>query len=300
MKNVNEILNSMSLATENDEMILKEMKKAFLNCPQAVAYVKKLGIPDETIDEEIIKINDFVKDCKYCTNCPGVENCKKDNALTITELRYEHGRVMRELRPCKKIYEKARLENQFAVSDFDHVWFTKNLQSINKTAQRQQALAKFINFSNDISDKWIYMTGTMNSGRTYMAAIMAIESVKNNRGPACFINASSRLSELYSLSFKDKDKYERLLDIYMTVPVLVIDDFGSELKNDFVRNIVMQILIKRSGKRLFTIFTSDYDISEIVELYSQSKIASIEAKRIGNILKSECEKEINLGGLAVY
>ncbi len=300
MKNVNEILSNAHMTFEDDEKMLQEIKKKCFRSQQAIAHLRKRGFTDEMIENNILKVYDFVKDYEYCLNCPGVENCQKENALLIHEIKLEYGIVSQELRPCRKILEKAQLENQFVVSDFNHAWMTKTIKSLDSSKGRIEALKKFENYKNDTSDKWIYLTGKMNSGRTYISAIMCIELAKINRGPVCFLNTPNRLSNLSSLSFKDKDKFEKTLDIYVNVPVLVLDDFGTELKNDLVRNIILQIFTKRSGKHLFTIINSDYSINDIVELYSQTKSASIEAKRIGDILKQECQKEINLGGLEVY
>ena len=92
-----------------------------------------------------------------------------------------------------------------------------------------------------------------------------------------------------------------MLDLYSTCQVLIIDDFGSEFKNDFIRDaILMQIIVKRSAKKLFTIFTSDYTIDQIETLYSTNKIAQIQAERIFKIIRNECKKEISLGDVGVY
>ena len=301
MKNAKDILNAFEINQDpNDEASMKMMKEAYLNCPQAIKYVKELGIPDDKIDDNILKIYDLVKDLEYCRNCPGIEQCQKENPLVISALNFNFGIVSRELKPCKKILEKAKLESQFIYDDFKKNWYTKNIKDLDGSDARAKALLKFESYKNDTSEKWIYLTGALNSGRTYLAAIMCIELAKISRGPICFINAMNRLSELQSLSYSNKPRYEKMFDNLCNAPVLVMDDLGSELKNDFVRNILLQILIKRSSRKLFTIITSDYSINEMVSLYSTNNVAAIEAKRIGNILKGECEKEINLGEIGAY
>ena len=75
----------------------------------------------------------------------------------------------------------------------------------------------------------------------------------------------------------------------------------NEYKNDFIRDgILFEILSKRASDKLFTIFTSDFSIEDVVALYSTTKSATIRAKQIGKIIKNNAEEEINLGEISIY
>ena len=83
--------------------------------------------------------------------------------------------------------------------------------------------------------------------------------------------------------------------------MLVLDDFGNEHKNDFERDaILFEILSKRSANRLFTIFTSDFNIDEIVTLYGTTKAAMIRARQIGRLIKGNVKEETSLGEVGIY
>ena len=69
-----------------DNNILKQLKAEYESCPTAVRYIAKLGIPETDIDDNIIKIHDFVSDVKYCKNCPGLEKCNKTNPHLTTKI----------------------------------------------------------------------------------------------------------------------------------------------------------------------------------------------------------------------
>ena len=73
---------------EEDEKLLQEMKEEFYKCAPAVKYIRSLGIPDDLIDEEIVKIYDLVKDLKYCKNCPGINASPKTLSLNGLLERY--------------------------------------------------------------------------------------------------------------------------------------------------------------------------------------------------------------------
>ena len=119
--------------------------------------------------------------------------------------------------------------------------------------------------------------------------------------PICFINASKRFLELSDLNKQKSDEFKKKLELYSTVPVLIIDDFGHEFKNDFIRDaIVNEIITTRCNKKLFTIFTSNFSLDEIEVLYSTSNAGAIMAKQIVKTIKAMCGSEINLGDLKLH
>lgn len=286
----------------DDEEYIKSLLEEYHNYPKAVKYVQSLGIPESQIEPNLSKIHELIKDLKYCENCPGIEKCKKANPLIISNLKYEFGKVSTELTPCRKIYEKLTLEKQFFVDDFNKEWYSRTIKDIDMFTTRKNVFMRFNKYLKDESDQWIYMCGSANTGRTYLAVLMALEIARKEKGPICFLNSELRFRELLDLSYSDKEKFQQLIDRYSSVPLLVLDDFGTETRRDMLRPYLLQILNKRSNKKLFTIITSDYTISEVVSLYTSSKTKgdSIEAERIGKTLKQECQKEFNLGDISIY
>ena len=294
--------NANSLRHEEKNQDYKiEYKTKYLKCKQAVEYVKILGIPEEKVDENIVKINDFVDDLNYCANCPGIKLCQKRNPMAINKLTYTGGIVDITITPCKKFLEKVSVESNLKVNDFDGDSFEIELTKIDKSSARAKVLKKYSDYLQDLSDEWIYITGSLNSGKTYLANALAVDLARKNKGPVCFINSALRFKEMNDASYRDKARFNRMMDLFSTCQVLFIDDFGSELKNDYVRDgIVIPLLNKRASKHLLTVFTSDYTLDEIYQLYAVSKASEIQAKRIVSIIKSMAKKEISLGDLSVY
>lgn len=291
----------VDMVVDEDVDILEKMREAYLNCPTAIKYILELGIPEEKVNENITKVYDFVSDINYCKKCPGIKNCKKNNPLLCTKIVYEGGVVDRQLVPCTKFLNQVTYEKQYLIRDFDDEWLDTSLRDIDQTAQRKKALEKYVSFLKEGKNDWIYLTGGPNSGRSFLAAAFTTEAAKRKLGPICFINCSQRIRELYDLNFKDKEKFQRELDKLCLSKILVLDDFGNEFKNDFVRDaIIFQIISTRANKKLFTIVTSDFLINDIVTLYSTSKAGEVRAKQIGKLIKALSGKEISLGDLSIY
>lgn len=285
-----------------DQQTLKKMIDSFRNNAAAVKYVKSLGISDEEIDQNITRFYSFSEDLSYCKNCPGLNKCEKDNPHLCTKITYRDGFIEKTLVPCKKLLERVNFEKEFKVMDFPKEWLDASLKDvdINSTA-RKTVLTKYTNYIKNLSSQWIYMTGEGGTGRSYYAACLCVDAAKRQKGPICFINCATRIKDLYGMSFKQKEDFQRILDIYCSCPILVLDDFGNEVKNDFVRDgIVFQILSKRVSQKLFTIITSDFPIEDIVTMYDTNKAAGVRARQIGRMLASASKEEINLGEVALY
>ena len=285
----------------DDTELLKKMKEAYLACPAAIKYCKELGIPDEKIDKYITKVYDFVCDINYCKKCPGIKNCQKENPFLVSKVDY-HGNVVESiLTPCRELIKRVAFEKQFQVRDFKDEYLDKSLRDVDKTTQKKEALNMYADFIKGNSNPWIYLTGGAGSGRSYFAALMCVDAASRSMGPICFLNSAKRVRELAELANKKGEDFQKELDKYCNARILVLDDFGNEFVNDFIRDtIIYPIISIRHNKNLMTIFTSDFTINEIETLYSTSKAGQLRAKQICRIISTSAKKEIDLGTLAIY
>ena len=298
-----EKLKVKNLKIESDDTLIQQMKEALYACPAAVKFCKEQGMSEQVMEDNITKIYDFVRDVNYCRKCPGIKKCKKDNAYLNTKVTYSYGVVDTQLIPCKEILKRVSFERQFVVRDFADEWLDVIMSDIDKSQAKAEALKTYMSYLKNEDTSWLYLTGGIGSGKSYFAAALSIDLAKREikgKSPICFINSSKRILELSELSKQKNDDFKKKLDLYSTVPVLVIDDFGHEFKNDFIRDaIVNEIITTRCNKKLFTIITSNFSLDEIEVLYSTSNAGAIMSKQIVKTIKAMCKKEINLGDLSL-
>lgn len=303
---VEKLSNKMNkLDIKSDDTLIEQMKEALYACPGALKYLRDLGMSDEVMEENITKIYDFVRDVIYCRKCPGIKKCKKDNAYLNTKITYNYGVVDTQLIPCKEILKRVSFERQFLVRDFPDEWLDLVMGDIDKSKPKSEAGNIYMSYLRNEDTSWIYLTGGIGSGKSYFAAALSIDLAKRGikgKSPICFINSSKRILELSELSkTKNSEEFKKKLEQYSTVPVLVIDDFGHEYKNDFTRDAILnEIITTRCNKKLFTIFTSNFSLDDIEVLYSTSNAGAIMAKQIVKTIRMMCKKEINLGDLKLY
>ena len=299
-----EKLKIKNMNVKSDDNLIQQMKEALYACPSALKFLKEQGMSEEEMENNITKIYDFVRDVNYCRKCPGIKKCKKDNAYLITKVSYSYGVVENQLIPCPEILKRVSFERQFVVKDFNEEWLDVVLSDIDKSKAKTEAIKVYMSYLRNEDNSWLYLTGGIGSGKSYFATALSIDLAKRGikgKSPICFINAAQRLLELSELNKQKSDDFKKKLDLYCTVPVLVIDDFGHGLRNDFIRDaLINEIITTRCNKKLFTIFTSNFTLDEIEVLYSTSTAGAIMAKQIVKTIRTMAKKEIDLGDLQLY
>ena len=143
-------------ALKENKQTLEEMKQAYLSCPKAIKHLNSIGINEELALKNISKIYDFVNDLNYCSNCPGIKKCQKENPLLCVKIVNKYGMVDRQLVPCKEYLKYINYKNQFTVMDFEESWLDDDIKNIDKTLPRQQAIKTMLNYSQGKNNDWLY------------------------------------------------------------------------------------------------------------------------------------------------
>jgi len=299
-----EKLKVTNLNITSDEAIIQEMKQSLKNCPSVIKYCKDLGMDENTMYENITKIYDLVLDTNYCKKCPGLQKCQKDNAYLVTKITYNNKVVESQLIPCPELLKRMSFEKQLVVRDFPDDWLETSLSDVDKSKSKTEAIKAYTAYVKNASSNWIYLFGGIGAGKSFLAAAFAIDLAKRSikgKSPVAFINAAKRFLELNDLNKTNNNEFKSKLDFYCNIPFLVIDDFGHELKTDFIRDAILsEIINTRCNKKLFTIFTSNFSLVDIEALYGTNNARAIMAKQIVKTIKSMCIKEIDLGDLKLY
>ena len=190
-------VNNMKITA--DDSLLDQMKEVIHQCPKAIKYCKSLGMSDEDIDSNVIKIYDFARDINYCSNCPGLKQCKKENAYLTSKVTFANGVVETQLIPCPTLLKRVSFERQFLIQDFPNEWLDVTMPELDRTKGRTKATQVYNKYIKNEETNWIYLTGGMRSGKSYYAAAMVIDLAKRElkgKVPICFMNASKRILEL--------------------------------------------------------------------------------------------------------
>ncbi|MDY0345645.1 MAG: hypothetical protein WCX85_00385 [Bacilli bacterium] len=253
------------------------------------------------VRENISKFIAFKEDFDYCRKCPGVDNCRKATPHLQMRLVNDDGIIERSFTPCHKILKRIEIDSKYIYADFPEEWKEASLKTLDKTSERNRIIRLFSQILQGNSTRWIYTRGGHRVGKSFLMATLVNDFIAAMRSSAAFINSANRIKEINDLSFSDKAEFAKKIVELSNIPLLILDDFGNEYKNDFIRDtIVLPILIERAKNQRLTFFTSDFSINEIGQLYETSKAGAIRAKQLTRLLKEMAEEEFDLSGLSVY
>ncbi|MCX7912772.1 MAG: ATP-binding protein [Dehalococcoidales bacterium] len=113
-------------------------------------------------------------------------------------------------------------------------------------------------------DGWLVFMGETGCGKTHLAA--AIVNYRYEKGePALFVVVPDFLDHLRSaFSPESKVSYDELFESVKTAPLLVLDDFGEQSTNPWVKEKLYQLINYRYNRRLPTVITTRLSLDEIM------------------------------------
>jgi DNA replication protein DnaC len=112
---------------------------------------------------------------------------------------------------------------------------------------------------------WLVFMGETGCGKTHLAA--AIVNYRYEIGkPALFVVVPDFLDHLRSaFNPESKVSYDQFFESVKSAPLLVLDDFGEQSTNPWVKEKLYQLINHRYNSRLPTVITTRLSLDEIME-----------------------------------
>lgn len=168
---------------------------------------------------------------------------------------FRYARLSRELMNCR--FDKFNLSYYKPQSENSEDYY-KNAQKALKASR--EFVKNVIDNPHEIG---LLFTGSVGSGKTYLAASIANELIEN-QAKVLFLIVPDLLDELRaSYSNKTETTEFDLLDIARSIPVLILDDLGAHNYTEWSRNRIYTILNYRMNEQLPTIITTNLNFEEI-------------------------------------
>ena len=285
------------------EEFLKEEEKAadsLKNNEDVYRFIKEHSLTKGQVRLYLAPLMDLKEDRDYCLHCPGLGACAKTNPGFVLSLDFEDGAIDRHYDPCPRTLEEDKFQRRFLKRDFPREWLHYDLQSIDKTKKRNDAILEMVKIIQGKSRRWLYLVGGKKSGKSMMLASFANTFAELKASPVAFVSSIYFFDEMKSLAFSDKEEFERTFSKYLNCPLLILDGFGNEFISDYnFANYLFPLLLERSKNDLVTCFSSLLDEQEVCQLYAD-KIGASRAKQLYSILKDYCGYELDVSGADLY
>lgn len=214
------------------------------------------------MEEYAAEIVDIEEKQTYCTNCQGINFCKQDIQGTVPQIESKFGRFSVSYAICKKeqaARDQKRLNELMLFSkipeEFDGLGFDDYGKLFEITPNNEKAIkaARYI-VENDDSKGALFF-GNTGTGKSMLAAMIVNEKINLGKS-AMFASIPDLLNDI-RCSF-DKGNTADILRAVIEVPLLVLDDFGTEKMTEWVGEQLFILINSRMSAKRQTIFTANY------------------------------------------
>lgn len=288
-------LNQQTI-TSLKEKALREIK----NEPLFKEFIIKHQISDEEIKDNASKFIKVRDDKAKCNGCKG--KCIKKMAQTQLELVFDDEKRTAEIKfvICHYYAKINLLKMNYLYLDFPLEYleydFSKELISNDYRLVRKKLITKLVNILNTNSSKGLFVYGDNRIGKTFILSLFSMKYIEKTKKSVAFCSSKDLFQTIQDSLFNDKERAKEYINQLIDVDLLILDGFGNEYKSDYVRDtIVYPLLSARLEKHKLTMFTSNFSIEEIEEMYDTSKSSKPRARQLKKVLTSLSE-EILLEG----
>ena len=175
-------------------------------------------------------------------------------------------------------FKQAILERTYQSSNANTLLKDENFNNLSHEYHTGEELTKFINAEKasrnfvtnfEYEHGNILFKGTAGTGKSFLSNCIANELIEKGFS-VIYLSAVSLFEKISSYKFnKEKSNMDNpLKDIY-TCDLLVIDDLGSELTNQFVCSELFSIINERYLRNKSTVISTNLDYSEISARYTE-------------------------------
>jgi DNA replication protein DnaC len=132
-------------------------------------------------------------------------------------------------------------------------------------------------------EHWLLLTGTYGCGKTHLAAAIANRCLSEGK-PVLFLNTPDLLDYLRAaFSPTSGTTYNERFEEIRTVPILILDDLGTESPTNWASEKLYQIINHRFNARLPTVITTNKDVKDMDPRIG-SRLSDVELVTPFNIL----------------
>lgn len=231
--------------------------EALMQQSLALQEEKKALLKRNGYDENALEIKYF---CPVCKDTGFIKNrrCKCHNEL-LKDIERENLEKIAPLSDCTF--------DSFDVNYYPNESWDNAVNPKNKAEKIKRSCMKYAaNFSRN-SVNILFMGGT-GLGKTHLS--LSIANVVINKGySVVYGTAQNILSDLQNENFGRADNimyYERAV---LNCDLLIIDDLGTEFKNNYTVACLFNIINFRISAKLPTIISTNYTLDELDEKYDQ-------------------------------
>lgn len=263
----NEIPELKTIQTKLAQVGLN-ISKAFLTSKNPQAEIDKLRIESLALQDRKKKI---LKENGYSEDALSI----KYTCLACEDTGFIGGRRCKCYINLLKEIERAKIEkiapiDECTFESFDTNYYPQEMDGVcpKKKAEIIKENCKRYATSFTKRSKSLLFMGNTGLGKTHLS--LAIANVVINRGySVIYGTAQNILRDLQNENFGRTDNLRYFENEILSTDLLILDDLGTEFKNQFTVSCLYNIINSRLCAKLPTIISTNYTFEELEEKYDQ-------------------------------
>ena len=240
---------------------------------------------DAVRDRNLIRrIDEAQREIAECENCMG-EPCQKSVNRYFCPVirRTDNGNWHIPAALCQ--YGKRRMiERESRTALIPVKFIGKTFSDYEVTPDNERAVKIGRWFAEKKPNKSLYLFGGCGTGKTFLAAIIAQNFIKDFK-QVVFGDVPSLLDEI-KRTFNTDGNSADVLDRYCNCDLLVLDDLGAGQITEWNVGILYEIINRRYSLNKSTLMTSNFDLDGLEQCFG--KRDSYSAKRITSRISEMC------------
>lgn len=232
---------------DGDDSALTELRQLLKNLTEAKkGLLLSAGLPADYLEP--------VYDCPDCQDTGYTEgrkcHCFKQAEISLL---YEQSNISRQLE-----------KENFSTLSYEY-YQGEDLRRFQSAVEAGKKLIE--NYDFDYHNLFFY--GTVGTGKSFLSGCIAKELIENGHSVLYFsaVRFFETLSQI-SFDYKNKDELHGMYQDLYQCDLLIIDDLGTELTNNFVTTQLFSCLNERHMRRKPTIISTNLSLEELRNRYS--------------------------------
>lgn len=194
--------------------------------------------------------------------------------------------------PCDCLLEAERLNTIIRHTRYSNIpkRFLEECTIKDWTPQKPINLPLFKKLLGAKKKNWLFLGGEAGKGKTYSAIILGKTALLNNM--SVFFSPTTDFLHNMRAMQTNEDIARHTEAMARTVDVLILDDIGQEKASQWVREKLYSIINYRWSNGKMTVFTSNYQMQNLIETVSNAVYSRIKGESIEVIITEGKDKRI--------